>query len=274
MIVFDDVWVSFGAEQVLRGVSFTAESLQITALVGPSGSGKSTCLRLIMGFIKADRGRILIDGQDVEQLCEREWVAVRSKMGMVFQNSALFDSLTVCQNVGFYTHYVEHQPWRKVRREVMELLHELGLEDAADKMPGELSGGMQRRVALARSLIYKPKVLLYDEPTTGLDPQMTDVVNDLIREMSERYGVTSIVVSHDLPSINAIADHVVLISRGESLTVGAPRELLRGDDPRLTAFAAGWREQVMAQAKAIASYDVAGGKGEDSQVPPGEESVR
>ncbi len=272
MIVFDDVWASYGTELVLRGVSFTADSLQITALVGPSGSGKSTCLRLIMGFLKAQRGRILIDGQDVEQLNEREWVVVRSKMGMVFQNSALFDSMTVCQNVGFYPHYVEHQPWRKVRREVMALLHELEMEEAADKLPGQLSGGMQRRVALARSLIYKPKVLLYDEPTTGLDPQMTDVVNELIREMSERYGVTSIVVSHDLPSIHAVADHVVLIDQGESLTIGKPAELLRSEEPRLKKFAAGWREQVLAQAQAIAAFDQVAGKGERAQLPMGEEN--
>jgi phospholipid/cholesterol/gamma-HCH transport system ATP-binding protein len=271
MIIFDDVWARYGTELVLRGVSFTADSLKITALVGPSGSGKSTCLRLIMGFIKAERGRILIDGQDVEQLNEREWVSVRSKMGMVFQNSALFDSMTVCQNVGFYPRFVERQPWRKVRRDVMLLLHELGLEDAADKLPGELSGGMQRRVALARSLIYKPKVLLYDEPTTGLDPQMTDVVNEMVREMSERYGVTSIVVSHDLPSINAVADHVVLIDRGESLTIGKPAELLRGEDPRLKAFAGGWREQVLAQAQAIAEIEQVAGKGEQALLRVNEE---
>lgn len=258
MITFEDVWASYGESQVLRGVTFTAETLKTTALVGPSGSGKSTCLRLIMGFMKADRGRIRIDGQDVEQLNTAEWMAVRRKMGMVFQNSALFDSMTVCQNVGFFPHYVEGRPWRRVRWQALELLRELDLENAADKMPSELSGGMQRRVALARSLIYRPTILLYDEPTTGLDPQMTDVVNDLIREMSERYGVTSIVVSHDLPSINVIADHVVLIEDGASRIVGPPSQLLHSDEEQVRRFASSWREQILAHAKGMAGQTEAG----------------
>jgi phospholipid/cholesterol/gamma-HCH transport system ATP-binding protein len=271
MIQFTDVWASYGAEQVLRGVSFVAESLKITALVGPSGSGKSTCLRLMMGFMRAERGAVLIDGQDIGQLTEREWQPVRRKMGMVFQSSALFDSMTVAQNVGFYPHFIERKPWKHVRNDVMNILKELDLEEAANKMPAELSGGMRRRVALARSLIYKPTILLYDEPTTGLDPQMTEVVNELIREMSERYGVTSIVVSHDLPSINAIADHVVLVDRGESIDVGSPTELLRSQDPRLKAFTAGWREQILAHAQELA---LAVGKADAvtaAKVPEGEE---
>lgn len=271
MIQFNDVWASYGPEQVLRGVSFVAESLKITALVGPSGSGKSTCLRLIMGFMQADRGTVLIDGQDVGQLQESDWRVVRSKMGMVFQSSALFDSMTVAQNVGFFPHFVEGKPWKRVRVEVMNLLQELDLEDAANKLPAELSGGMQRRVALARSLIYKPTILLYDEPTTGLDPQMTEVVNDLIREMSERYGVTSIVVSHDLPSINAIADHVVLIDRGESIDVGLPTELLRSEEPRLRAFTAGWREQILEHAQELALAAGKAGVVTAAELPKGEE---
>lgn len=271
MIQFNDVWASYGNEQVLKGVSFLAQSLKITALVGPSGSGKSTCLRLIMGFMRADRGTVLIDGQDVGQLKERDWRVVRSKMGMVFQSSALFDSMTVAQNVGFFPHYVEGKPWKRVRPAVMKLLQELDLEEAAHKLPAELSGGMQRRVALARSLIYKPTILLYDEPTTGLDPQMTEVVNDLIREMSERYGVTSIVVSHDLPSINAIADHVVLIDHGESIDVGAPAELLRSAEPRLRAFTAGWREQILAHAQELALATGQTGVVTAAELPKGEE---
>lgn len=271
MIRFDNVWASYGAEQVLSGVSFVAESLKITALVGPSGSGKSTCLRLIMGFMKADRGAVLIDGQDVGSLTEREWEAVRGKMGMVFQSSALFDSMTVVQNVGFFPHFVQHKPWRRVYPAVMDLLKELDLAEAANKLPAELSGGMQRRVALARSLIYKPTILLYDEPTTGLDPQMTEVVNDLIREMSERYGVTSIVVSHDLPSINAIADHVVLIDHGESIDVGAPTELLRSQEPRLKAFTSGWREQILEHAQELALAVGKAGAATEAEMPKGEE---
>jgi phospholipid/cholesterol/gamma-HCH transport system ATP-binding protein len=201
-----------------------------------------------MGFLSAEQGKVLIDGQDVTGLTERQWLAVRRKMGMVFQNSALFDSLTVTQNVGFYPHYVEGKRWRRVLPEVMALLAELDLTDAAAKLPNELSGGMRRRVALARSLIYHPKILLYDEPTTGLDPHMTEVVTGLIEEMADRFGITSVVVSHDLPSIHEVADHVVLIDAGESVTLGSPAALLESADPRVQAFAGGWRNQLRAYA--------------------------
>jgi phospholipid/cholesterol/gamma-HCH transport system ATP-binding protein len=244
MIEFKDVHLSFGDTEVLQGVSFHCPPHQVTAIMGPSGSGKSTALRLVMGFLRPDQGTLLVDGEDVSSLKEKAWVRVRRKMGMVFQHSALFDSLTVCQNVAFYPHFVDKQPWRKVRPQVLELLRELGLEHDADKLPEELSGGMQRRVALARSLIYRPKILLYDEPTTGLDPHMTEVVSDLIDEMNERYEVTSVVVSHDLPSIHDIADHVVLISDGQSYTVGAPSELLTSEQPAVQRFAGSWRQQI------------------------------
>lgn len=244
MIQFDDVWVSYGDEQVLRGVTFRCPAQQVTAIIGPSGSGKSTVLKLLMGFICLDRGRLIVDEQEVSNCDERQWQAIRRKMGMVFQNSALFDSMTVAQNVGFYPHYVEHRPWRQVYAEVRTLLADLGLDDAENKYPAELSGGMQRRVALARSLIYKPQILLYDEPTTGLDPHMTEVVSNLIAEMADRYGITSIVVSHDLPSIHDIADHIVLIDEGEAVTVGKPGELLTSEDERVRRFTAAWRQQI------------------------------
>jgi phospholipid/cholesterol/gamma-HCH transport system ATP-binding protein len=253
MIEFSDIWSSYDGQVILRGVNFTAQANQITALVGPSGSGKSTALRLLIGFWHADRGKILIDGEDVTDIGERHWRQVRRKMGMVFQNNALFDSLTVAQNVGFYPHYVEHKPWRKVEPDVLAILEELGLTDADEKLPGELSGGMQRRVALARSLIYRPKILLYDEPTTGLDPHMSAVVAELIVEMNEKYGVTSIVVSHDLPSIHEVADHVVLIEGGHSVTVGSPEQLLHSTDPQVSKFASVWREQIKLYAAELAA---------------------
>jgi len=255
MIEFSDIWASYGDKDVLRNVSFRAKKQEVTALVGPSGSGKSTVLRLLMGFMRPTRGRIVIDGEDVTAIRERKWRVVRRKMGMVFQNSALFDSMTVMENVGFYPHYVERKPWRRVRQDVLKLLEELGLSEDAHKLPAELSGGMRRRVALARSLIYRPKILLYDEPTTGLDPHMTEVVADLIEEMADRYGITSIVVSHDLPSIHDIADYVVLIDQGESFPVGSPRELLACDDPRVAAFAGAWREQIKSYMQELNSVE-------------------
>lgn len=252
MIEFQNVWAGYDERDVLQDVSLSCAAGKITAIVGPSGSGKSTVLRLLMGFLPARRGRMEIDGEDVSRLGEKAWVKVRRKMGMVFQHNALFDSLTIAQNVGFYPHYVERKPWGEVRPQALQMLSELGLDNVGDKLPGELSGGMQRRAALARSLIYKPKILLYDEPTTGLDPHATDVVNSLIHEMNERYKVTSVLVSHDLPSVHDMADHVVLIEEGRSITVGAPRELLQSSTPQVVKFAGHWRRQVLDYAEEIA----------------------
>jgi phospholipid/cholesterol/gamma-HCH transport system ATP-binding protein len=251
MISFEDIWVVLRRQEVLRGVNLHAGEGRITAIVGRSGSGKSTALRLMMGLLHPDRGRVLIDGENVTDLSEQEWFAVRRKMGMVFQNSALFDSLTVCQNVGFFPHFVERIPWRKVRPQAMELLAEVGMAEHAHKLPEELSGGMRRRVALARSLIYRPKLLLYDEPTTGLDPQMIKVVNELIMEMNEKYGVTSVVVTHDLECVHEVADHVVLLESGEAVTVGSAHQLLVSQEPAVLAFTSNWRRSIEEYAREI-----------------------
>jgi phospholipid/cholesterol/gamma-HCH transport system ATP-binding protein len=253
VIQFEGVTAGYEGKDVLQGASLDCGAGKVTAIVGPSGSGKSTVLRIIMGFLRARSGKVIIENEDVTELPEREWVRVRRKMGMVFQHNALFDSLTIAQNVGFYLHYVERQSWPKIRPQVLKLLAELGLEDSADKLPGQLSGGMQRRVALARSLIYRPTILLYDEPTTGLDPHATEVVTSLISEMNERYQVTSVIVSHDLPSVHDIADHIVLIDKGYAITVGEPRQLLLSDDERIETFSGGWRRSVLAYAEEIAA---------------------
>lgn len=251
MIGFKDIWVVLHGQEILRGVSLQAQQGKITAIVGRSGSGKSTALRLMMGLIVADKGRVFIDGEDVTGLSEQAWFKVRRKMGMVFQNSALFDSMTVCQNVGFFPHFVERVPWRTVRPQAMELLAEVGMADHAHKLPGELSGGMRRRVALARSLIYRPKLLLYDEPTTGLDPQMIQVVNELIMEMNEKYGVTSVVVTHDLECVHEVADHVVLLENGEAVTVGSAHQLLVSEEPSVLAFTSNWRRSIAEYAREL-----------------------
>ncbi|MEZ5336827.1 MAG: ATP-binding cassette domain-containing protein [bacterium] len=245
MISFEGVQLSFGSHQVLRDVSFSVPSGQMTAVLGPSGSGKSTILRLIMGLIRPQQGRVIVDGEDVTKMSERRLQRSRRKMGMVFQHNALFDGLNVAENVGFYPTYVEKRPWKQVLPEVEELLEDLGLADSAQKLPGELSGGMRRRVALARSLIYRPKILLYDEPTTGLDPYMTEVVAELISEMNEKYAVTGVMVSHDLPTVYDIADHVVLITEGQATVVGHPSELLRSEKPEVIGFASSWRRHII-----------------------------
>ena len=245
MIQFEHVSLSFGSHKVLTDVSFTVPAGKMTAVLGPSGSGKSTVLRLIMGLLKPSSGTVIVDGEDISIMSERRLQRTRRKMGMVFQHNALFDGMSVAHNVGFYPHYVEKQPWRKVLPVVMSLLAELGVADSANSLPGELSGGMRRRVALARSLIYHPKILLYDEPTTGLDPYMTEVVADLIQEMNERYSVTGIMVSHDLPTVYDIADHVILIQNGVAVVVGPPGELLRSHKAEVISFASSWRKQIV-----------------------------
>ncbi|MCC7479376.1 ATP-binding cassette domain-containing protein [bacterium] len=245
MIIFKDVSVSFSGQRVLRGVSLHVKSGSITTIVGPSGSGKSTILRVAMGFRTVDSGSVAIDGEDVTSISEKRWTRVRRKMGMVFQHSALFDSLSVVENVGFYPYYVDRLPWRKVREQAMELLSELGLAESANKMPEELSGGMQRRVALARALVYHPKILLYDEPTTGLDPQNSDLVSNMIREANEKFGVTSVVVTHDLQCIHALSDEVVLITGGEGFSIGKPHQLFVATDPRVVDFTQVWRKQML-----------------------------
>ena len=245
MIEFENIHLSFGNNHILQNVNFSVPANQMTAVLGPSGSGKSTVLRLIMGLIKPTKGRVLVDGEDVSAMSEQRLQRARRKMGMVFQHNALFDGMSVAQNVGFYPMFVEKKPWRTVLPEVMELLEDLGLEDSADKIPAELSGGMRRRVALARSLIYHPKILLYDEPTTGLDPYMTEVVTDLIAEMNEKFSVTGIMVSHDLPTVYDIADHVVLIADGSATVVGHPRELLLSERSEVIGFASSWRKHII-----------------------------
>ena len=238
------MWASYGDKPVLRGLTVNCEAQQITALVGPSGSGKSTILRVAMGLHATDKGFVVVDGEHCEDYTERRWREVRRKMGLVFQNSALFDSLTVLQNVGFFPFYVERQPWRKVRNRAEEILRELGLQDSANKLPNQLSGGMQRRVALARSLVYHPKILLYDEPTTGLDPLNIDIVSDMIVETAERFGVTSIVVSHDLQAITRVADEVIIIGNGIGHSIGPPTALLQSQEPEVLEFTRAWRDQI------------------------------
>lgn len=242
MIVFENVAAGYGGEPVLKGASFSASAGRITALVGPSGGGKSTVLRLLMGFVAAESGRILIDGKDVAHYSERDWRAQRRRMGMLFQHSALFDSLTVLQNAGFYPYYIERKPWRQVRKEALELLAGLGLAAAADKLPAELSGGMQRRAALARSLIYSPRLMLYDEPTTGLDPANTALVTNLIRETHAAQGMTSLVVTHDLQCIRSVADEIVLLAGGLAYPCGTPAEFFASTQPAVREFTALWRK--------------------------------
>jgi phospholipid/cholesterol/gamma-HCH transport system ATP-binding protein len=229
IVVLEDVRKSYGAAEVLKGVSLTAQRGETTVIIGGSGAGKTTLLRLIIGLEEPTSGHIFIDGEDIVGLSEKEKNRVRQKCGMVYQYAALLDSITVLENVAFPL--IEHTKLSKkdIKQKVMDKLEVLGLDKSvASKFPSQLSGGMRKRVGLARALMLEPPILIYDEPTSGLDPLTSRLVDDLIDEMRQRFNVTSIVISHDIASCFRIAHQAILLIRGQVVARGTPDELARG----------------------------------------------
>lgn len=230
LVEFRDVHFAYDqGVPVVSGVSFDVARGETLAILGGSGSGKSTLLRLLMGFQRADQGSIVFDGNDVVALRGRGLVALRHRMGMVFQEGALFDSLTVGENVGYYL--LEHgmdnvHGLPEVERRVRETLRLVGLEHCIDKMPGELSGGMRRRVSAARTIIYSPDLILYDEPTTGLDPATCENFCAVMNDIKRQNNVAGILVTHNLEDAWAVADHFLLLREGRCLWQG-PAALLK-----------------------------------------------
>jgi phospholipid/cholesterol/gamma-HCH transport system ATP-binding protein len=231
IVVLRDIRKSFGEQEILKGVDLVARRRETTVIIGGSGAGKTTLLRLIVALERATSGHIFIDGEDVTTLPERELNRVRKKFGMVYQYAALLDSISVFDNVAFPL--VEHTKLTKkeIAERVMSKLEILGLDPkvVAPKFPSELSGGMRKRVGLARALMLEPPILVYDEPTSGLDPLTSRLVDDLIEEMRQRFGVTSVVISHDIASCFRIAHQAVLLIKGRVEASGPPDELLEGD---------------------------------------------
>ena len=207
IVVFDKVSLAFDDKVILREVSFTLITGHTKIFLGASGAGKSTILKLILGLLKPDAGFIWVNGEQIDQMRERELMAVRTDLGMVFQEGALFDSLTVAENVGYKLYEESDMPLADVRRRVEEVLGFVGLSEHIDKMPSELSGGQRRRVAIARAMSFKPRILLYDEPTTGLDPITADTIDDEIIKLRDLENVSSIVVTHQLRDAFRIATH-------------------------------------------------------------------
>lgn len=205
MIEFRSVTKSFEDEIVLKNVSFRIRRGETKVILGASGSGKSTILKLILGLIRPDSGQILFEGQDITHMTEQDLVGVRKKIGMVFQEGALFDSLDVCENVGYRLYEDGRLGDAEIEQVVMRLLGFVGLEDAINKMPGELSGGMKRRVGIARALVGTPRVVLYDEPTAGLDPITKRTIVDLMIKLRDVEGVTTVFVTHDLQAAAVVA---------------------------------------------------------------------
>jgi phospholipid/cholesterol/gamma-HCH transport system ATP-binding protein len=219
------VHYGFGRRAIFSGLDIVARRGRITAIMGPSGTGKTTLLRLITGQIAPTQGSITVFGRDVSGLPQRELFGLRRRMGMLFQNGALLTDLSVFENVAFPLREHTRLPESLVRHLVLSKLHAVGLRGAANLMPAELSGGMNRRVALARAIVMDPEVLIYDEPFVGLDPISMGVIVRLIRQMNEALGITSIVVSHDVEELAAIAHESFLLSQGKVVASGTPAEL-------------------------------------------------
>lgn len=232
----EDIYKSFGDQSVLEGVDISVERGEAIAIIGQSGCGKSVLLKHVIRLLEPDRGEVWFDGHQVDTLNQRHLVAMRQRFGMLFQSAALFDSLTVAENVGLGLTEQRKLPKDKIYEQVMEKLEMVRLASAADKYPAELSGGMRKRVGLARAIANDPEVLLYDEPTTGLDPITSDVINDLIVELNEKLKVTSIAVTHDMRSAFKIANRIIMLYKGKVAFDGSPEETRNTTDPVVVQF--------------------------------------
>lgn len=234
------VRLSFGGRPVLDGIDLVVEQGETVCILGGSGAGKSTVLRLILGLIQPDEGQIIVNGRDMSTATYEEVLETRLDMGMVFQGAALFDSLTVLDNVGFYLFEHTDLSEAEIRRRVEDALEVVDLEpsDVMDLLPSELSGGMRKRVGVARALIHEPKLLLYDEPTSGLDPITTRTIDELIRKLQRELGVTSVVVTHDLDSAFRIADRLALLFEGKIVFEGSVEDMKSSDQSYVREFLA------------------------------------
>jgi phospholipid/cholesterol/gamma-HCH transport system ATP-binding protein len=226
-------------KRVFRGLDIAIERGAITAIMGPSGTGKTTLLRLITGQVIADAGEVIVDGRNVASLKRDELYALRRRMGMLFQNGALLTDIDVFENVAFPLREHTRLPERLIRTVVLTKLHAVGLRGAASMLPQQLSGGMARRVALARAIVMDPEILIYDEPFAGLDPISMGVVMRLIRSLNDALGISSIVVTHDVREISQIADESYILSEGEVVARGSPRELHDHPSPVVKQFMEG-----------------------------------
>lgn len=239
MIDVRDLVQRIGEQEILRGFSLPVIRGETLVLLGRSGGGKSVFLRHLIGLMKPISGQILVEGEDITGFSERQLEAVRRKIGMVFQDGALFDSMTVFDNVAFPLRERGERDETAIRRKVEETLALVNMGGHDHKMPVNLSGGMRKRVALARAIVSPPEVILYDEPTAGLDPIVSDSINRLIRRMQRQLAVTSIVVTHDMVSCSHVADRVALLNAGRVYFYGTAEELKRSEDPIIRDFVDG-----------------------------------
>ena len=242
MIKVEGLEKSFDGQRVLNGLDLTVGEGELVAVIGSSGGGKSVLLKHIIGLLRPDRGSILIDGDDITRLRGRELDEVRQRLGVLFQGGALFDSLTVYQNIAFPLREKTELPEDEIRSRVLRALEDVGLTGSGRKYPAELSGGMKKRAALARALITEPTIVLFDEPTTGLDPIILNSIHRLIKETHRRYGYTGLLVSHEIPEIYDIADTIAMIHDGAIVETGTPGEIKGSPNPVVRNFITGGRE--------------------------------
>jgi len=242
MIRITGLHKSFGDKAVLRGVDLEVERGETMVVIGQSGSGKSVLIKNIIGLLKPDRGTIHLGGVEISQLKGAGLQRVTRKVGMLFQGAALFDSLTVFQNVSFGLERQTDLSAEDIRRRVKESLQLVGLRDVEHLMPHELSGGMKKRVGLARAIAYRPEIILYDEPSTGIDPIRADAINSLINSLKRELNITSVVITHDMASCNRVADRIAMLYEGRIIQVGTPREIRESPHPVIQQFINGRSE--------------------------------
>jgi len=239
MIEVRDLHKSFGALKVLQGTSLNIEKGESVVIIGRSGGGKSILLKHLIGLLKGDKGEVLIEGENIGRMNERQLLRVRRKFGMLFQSAALFDSMTVAENVGFVLMREKRSSASEIRERIAEALEMVELPGIENKKPAELSGGMRKRVGLARAIVYRPEIVLYDEPTTGLDPVVSDSIDQLIVSVRERLHVTTIAVTHDMRSARRIGQRIMMLHEGKIYFQGTPDEVFSTDDPIVSRFVTG-----------------------------------
>lgn len=236
MIELVDIHKSFGNKQVLKGLTLSVIRGETLVVLGRSGCGKSVLLKLILGLMRQDSGKIIIDGKDISQISEERMTKLRKKFGMLFQGGALFDSLTVAENVAYPLKEHTKMTRAEIKEKVAEKLALMEMEGTEGLMPSDLSGGMRKRVALARAIALEPEYILYDEPTTGLDPITAERINRLIRRMQTKFGVTSVVVTHEIYNAYMVADRLAMIHEGKILTSGTVEEIKKTEMPFVREF--------------------------------------
>lgn len=242
MIKIVDIHKSFGKQKILDGVNLDIEEGKTTVIIGRSGGGKSVLLKHIIRLLKPDSGHVLVDGDDITKLNDKDLNEIRKKFGVLFQGAALFDSMTVGENIAFPLKEQTKMKDSEIRKIVADRLRAVGLTGVEEKMPSELSGGMRKRVGLARAIAMHPEIVLYDEPTTGLDPIMTEAIDNLIIDTQKNFNLTSIVISHDVKSIFKVGHKIAMLHEGKIVEYGTPEEIRESKNPILVQFLSGSTE--------------------------------